>query len=331
MKLSLYIISIFVFFTMAFAAINGYTPYCYISTGYAAELVDKIVAVVNDDIITQSELRESMLAFVADYHLRYGPEEAEVRLNEAKSDTLNRLVEEKLLFQEAKRREVKIVEADVEQRLENAKGKFESEEEFENALSKSGLTTEKLKSKYRDQLMIKALVNGIVMHNVDITPTQIAAYYYGHEEEFRQPEKVKFRIILLKFRPEQDKEIVRSFAGEIAKRAGSGEDFATLSRQYSEGPNAAGGGDMGFVSREDIAKEIREAIAPLIEGGVSAAIETSAGCNIVKLERKLPASTISLQEASSRVRERLFGREAELIFREFIDNLKKNAYIDIKE
>ncbi len=303
---------------------------CTAISSYGAEVVDKIVAIVNDEIITQSEVEESMLAFIADYRLRYGAKEAEDRLDEAKGDALNRLIEEKLILQEAKRRDIQVNETELDERLNLVKSKFGSEEEFEKVLSKSGLTLEKLKNKHREQLMMKTLVNGIISYNVRIAPTQIAAYYYGHKNEFIQPERVKFRIILLKFKPEQEKIKVSSLAEELLRRIHSGEDFVMLAKQYSEGPNAIDGGDMGFVSKGNMVKEIDEVIFSLNEGGVSGVIETSLGCNIVRVEKKIPESEISLEETTPIVRERLFQREAELALREFIDNLKKEAYIDIK-
>lgn len=297
---------------------------------YGAEVVDKIIAVVNDEVITQSEFEESMLSFIADYQLRYGLEEAEDRLNEAKSDALNRLIEEKLILQEAKRRNIQVDKAEVDKRLQQVRSKFDSEEKFKKTLSRSGLTIRKLKDKYREQIMMRVLVNGIISHNVKITPTQIAAYYYGHKSEFTQPEKVKFRIIILKFMSEEGKITTRSFAEKLLDRIRSGEDFGILAKQYSEGPNAEDGGDMGFVSRAEMIKEIDEAIFSLRENEVSEIIETSLGYNIVKVEKIISSSELSLAEATSLISVRLFERDAELVFREFIDNLKKEAYIDIK-
>ena len=300
---------------------------CY---GYAAEVVDKIVAIVDDEIITQSEVEESLASFIADYKIRYGEEETRQRLEEAKGDALNRLIEEKLILQQAKKRGIQVNESEVNVRLQQVRDKFNSEEEFLMLLSESGLTITKLKDKYRAQLMMKTMINGIIQYNIAVSPTEIASYYHGHKDEFMQPEKVNFRIILLKFKPEKSKIVTASQAKDILKKIRSGEDFATLASEYSQGPNAANGGSMGFLSRGDMVKEIDEALFSLAEGEVSEAIETSLGYNIVKVEKRIPKSELSFEEAAPLVRERLFEREAELVFREFIDKLKENAYVDIK-
>jgi len=79
-----------------------------IAVASAAQVVDRIVAVVNDDVITQSELQESMLPFIADYKVRYDEEELEGKMDEVRQDALNRLIEEKLILQEAKKREIAV-------------------------------------------------------------------------------------------------------------------------------------------------------------------------------------------------------------------------------
>ncbi len=302
-----------------------------VTFAYSAEVVDKIVAIVNDEVITQSEVEESTLSFIADYKLRYGQEEARNRLDEAKNDALNRLIEEKLILQEAKRRNIKISDAEVEKRINEVKVRFGSDEVFNKALAESGITVGKLRDKYRDQLMMKELINGIVFHNIQVTPTQVAAYYYGHKNEFAQPETVKFRIILLRYKPEQDKAKVKSFAEELLKRINAGEDFAALAKEYSEGPNAEDGGEMDFVSKGEMAEEIDEILFTLKEGEVSPVIESAAGCNIVKVEKTVKGEDMSLAEATPLIRQRLYGREAELVLRNFIGNLRKEAYIEIKK
>ncbi|MFH0732736.1 MAG: peptidylprolyl isomerase [Candidatus Omnitrophota bacterium] len=297
---------------------------------YCAQTVDKIVAIVNDEIITQSELDEFTAAFIADYNLRYGSEMTQDKLDTAKNDALNRLIEEKLIMQEANKRNIQVDEADIEDAVKSVKTKFESEEEFDKAISASGLTIDKLRAKYKNQLMIRELVNGIVSHNINVSPTQIAAYYYGHKNEFVQPASVKFSIIVLKFKPDQEKDTVRVFARELLDRINSGEDFSGLATKYSEGPKADDGGDMGFVSKGTMMKEIDDAIFSLKNNEVSDVIETSAGCNIVKVAEKMQELEFSLKDATARIRERLYEREAELMLREFVDKLKKDAYLEIK-
>lgn len=296
---------------------------------YAADVVDRIVAVVNDDIITQSELEESMLPFIADYRLRYGEEEFMDKVDEARQDALNRLIEEKLILQEAKRRKITVDEQEIEERLEHIKSRFNSEEEFRQMLEDSGITMAKLKQRYKEQIMMRKLVNGLVNARVNISPTQIAAYYYAHQEDFSTPKVVRFKVLLLKPLPDRNIEQTEELALQILDRIKAGEDFDMLVGQYSQGPNINEGGDMGYMPEGGIIKELENAISQLEPGGISALIKTAAGFDIIKLTDRKEAGVKSLTEVTDAIRSRLFQREAELTLREFVNGLKKDAYIKI--
>lgn len=297
---------------------------------YAADVVDRIVAVVNDEVITQSELQESMLPFIADYRLRYAEEELESKVEAAKQDALNRLIEEKLILQEAEKRGIAVDEQEVEERLGEVKSNFKNEEEFQQLLESSGVTIAKLKQRYKEQIMMRKLINDLINAKVQITPTQIAAYYYAQRKDFSTPKMVRFKVLLLKPLPDRNIEQTEELALQILDRIRAGEDFDMLVKQYSQGPNLGKGGDMGYMPEGSIIKEVEDAILKLEPGEISALIKTATGFDIVKLINRKEAAVKSLTEATDIIRRRLFQREAELTLREFVDKLKKDAYIKIK-
>ena len=297
---------------------------------YAADIIDKIVAVVNDDVITQSELQESMLPFVADYKVRYGEEELSDKLDEVRADALNRLIEEKLIIQEAKKRDIKVDDQEIEARLDAVKSRFKSPEEFEHILQSSGVTLAKLKDKYREQIMMRNFVSGLVNSNVRVTPTQVAAYYNAHREEFSTPPTVRFKVLMLKPMTGRDIKETEELAFKILARIQSGEDFDALVKKYSQGPNIDMGGDMGDMPADGIIKDIARSIARMNPGDISEVIKLSTGFNIIKLVDRKDAKELSMVEVTDEIRERLFQREAELSLREFIEKLKEDAYIEIQ-
>ncbi|MFH1867724.1 MAG: peptidylprolyl isomerase [Candidatus Omnitrophota bacterium] len=297
---------------------------------HAAEIVDKIVAVVNDDVITKSELEESMHPFIADYRVRYGEENLGDKMEEARKDALNRMIEEKLILQHAIKNEMEVEDAEIEERITRVKAKFNTEEEFYSTLKESGMTISKLRNKYKDQLLMKKLISGLISLKVRVSPTQIAAYYYGHLKDFTEPNMIRFKVILLKPTPERDKEDTRKLALEIVDRINSGEDFDTLAKEYSQGPNVDKGGDMGYMAEGTMLKELEDAISELGLGETSDPIETEAGYNIVELIDSKESRTKDMEEAEDFIKERLFQREAELVLREFVGKLKKDAYISIQ-
>lgn len=298
---------------------------------YAAEVVDKIAAVVNDDVITQSELEESMLPFIADYRLRYGEEKLKDKVDEAKQDALNRLIEEKLILQEAKKTDITVSEQEIDEMLQHVKSRFESEEEFRYALEESGATMTKLKQRYKEQIMMRKLINGLINAKVNISPTQIAAYYYAHREHFLTPKMVRFKVLLLKPLPDRNIEQTEKLALQILDRIRAGEDFDMLVKEYSQGPNIDKGGDMGYMTEGSIIKEVEDAISNMEPGEISDLVKTATGFDIVKLIDRREAEVKSLAEATDTIRKRLFQVEAELTLREFVDKLKKDAYIKTEQ
>lgn len=297
---------------------------------YAADVVDRIAAVVNDDIITQSELEESMLPFIADYRLRYGEEKLMDKVDEARQDALNRLIEEKLILQEAERRKITVDEQEIEERLKQVKSRFDSEEEFRQMLEDSGITMAKLKQRYKEQIMMRKLVNGLVNARVNISPTQIAAYYYAHQADFSTPKMARFKVLLLKPLPDRNIEQTEKLSLQLLDRIRAGEDFDMLIKQYSQGPNINEGGEMGYMPEGSIIKEIENVISQMEPGEISGLIKTATGFNIVKLTDRKEAGVKGLIEVTEVIRSRLFQREAELTLREFVDGLKKDAYIKIQ-
>ena len=296
---------------------------------YAASLVDKIAAVVNEDIITESELQESMLPFIADYRVRYGEEGLNQKMHEARQDALNRLIEEKLIFQEAKKRQVMAEDFEIQERLEDVKKRFNSDEEFYNAIGASGVTLARLKKKYEEQIMMRKLVNGIIASRVSISPTQVTAYYYGNIKDFSSPDTARFKVLFIKPSEQETLNDARKLAEDILKRIGDGEDFDMLVKQFSQGPNTDKGGDMGYMSAGSTIPEIENAISQLSPGEISNIIETKSGFYIVMVVDKKQAGTVPIIEVSDIIKERLFQRESELTLREFVGKLKEDAYIKI--
>ncbi len=296
----------------------------------AAQVIDRIVAVVDEDVITQSELQESMLPFIADYKLRYEEGELEGKMGEVRQDALNRLIEERLILQEAKKRKIAAGDSEIKERLEHVKKRFNSEEEFYLAIKDSGITMARLKEKYKEQIMMRNLVRGLINTNVNISPTEIAAYYNGNIKDFSVPKMARFKVLLVKPLPDSSMAKTQKIVLQILGRINDGQNFDMLVKQFSQGPNIDKGGDMGYVPAGGIIKELDDQIELLDAGDTSGIIKTDTGFYIIKVIDKKEAGTVPLSEVKDMIRERLYQRESELTLREFIGKLKKDAYIRIK-
>lgn len=296
----------------------------------AAQVVDRIVAIVNEDVITQSELQESMLPFIADYKVRYEEDELEGKMDEVRQDALNRLIEERLILQEAKKREVVVEDSAIEKRLEDVKKRFKTEEEFYYAIKESGVTIARLKEKYRDQIMMRNLVRGLINSSVNVSPTQITVYYNGNIKDFSVPKMARFKVLLVKPLPEGSMEETEKIVLHIMEKINDGQDFDMLVKQFSQGPNIDKGGDMGYMPAGGIIKELDDQIELLNPGDTSDIIKTNTGFYIIKIIDKKEAGILPIAEVRDIIRARLYQRESELTLREFIGKLKEDAYIKLK-
>jgi peptidyl-prolyl cis-trans isomerase SurA len=294
-----------------------------------AALIDKIAAVVNEDVITESELRESMLPFIADYRIRYGEEGLKEKMDEARQDALNRLIEEKLILLEARKRNVIVDDFEIQQRIEEVKQRFGSEDEFYKAISDSGITLVRLKKKYEEQIMMRKLVNGVINSKVHITPTQIASYYNGNIKDFSSPNMCRFKVIFIKISESEGRGAAQSLAENILARIKRGESFDALAAEFSQGPNIDKGGDMGYMAEGSTIPEIEQAMVTMSPGEVSEVIKAEAGFYIVMVVDKKLKGVLPMADVSDIIKERLFQRESELTLREFVSNLKRDAYIKI--
>jgi parvulin-like peptidyl-prolyl isomerase len=296
---------------------------------WATSVIDKIAAVVNEDVITESELQESMLPFIADYRVRYGEQAMEQKINEARQDALNRLIEEKLIFQEAQKRKVTVEDYEIQQRLQEVKQRFDSDEAFYEAINSSGVTIARLKGKYKEQIMMRKMINGVISARVSISPTQVAAYYYGNIKDFFAPDMARFKVLYIKPAGQETLGNARRLAEDIKEKIAQGEDFDMLVKQYSQGPNIDKGGDMGYMPAGSAIPEIEDAISQLNPGDISDILEIKTGFYIIMVVDKKQAGAVPIADVSDIIKERLFQRESELTLREFVGKLKEDAYIRI--
>lgn len=295
-----------------------------------AEVIDQIVAEVNGEIITYSELKRMLEPIYAQYSKVYQGEELVRRIRKARTDALNQLIENKLIVQEAKTQGLQLNEKAIEERVRDIKTRFKSEEEFLEALKNEGSSYDEFTKNVREQLILKAYLNQAVTSKVTVTPKEIKAYYEKHIEEFSGAEKVHLFLILVRKDPSNLK-LSEETARQILAKLKSGGSFVDLAKSYSEGPNAEKGGDLGFVGKGQLIKELEDKAFALNLGDVSELVETAGGYHILWAKEKEKASRKSLSEVESEVESKVFREKAAAIHEKWIASLKQKAYINISE
>ena len=304
---------------------------CLVAMVISAEVIDKIVAIVNDKIITQSEVDKALAPLLAQYETVYAEKEFSQKLAEAKKDIIDRLIENELILAEAKRQGIEVDDQDIEIRIEEIRAKFISREEFEVTLQDQGLTLTDLENNYRTQIMIQRVINREVKSRVVVKPTEIATYYYARLDEFTHPEEIKVSHILIRIENGSEGGQVHRRAKEVLALLDEGADFAQVAREHSRGPRANWGGDIGFVSRGQMIEEMDKAIFKLEIGKHSRLIKSDLGYHIVKVEEKRTPYLKDLTLVQSEIEVLLLQQKTEEEFTQWINKLRKDAFISIKK
>jgi parvulin-like peptidyl-prolyl isomerase len=192
------------------------------------------------------------------------------------------------------------------------------------------MSVKDLRVRFREQLMVRKLVDQTIGPKITITPIEVHDYYERYINEFVQPEVVTLRNILIKPKENVEVEKTLGLAKDILKRLRDGEDFAALAKEYSDGPNAQEGGLMIDVKKGDLLPEIEVIVFNLKKGEMSDIVQTSLGYHIFKVEERKERRTKELSEVKHEVEEAIFREKVNTKLRGWIDGLKENAYIEFK-
>lgn len=305
--------------------------FCIFSTACFAETVDRIVAVVNDQTITALEVQDAMKPLTEQITRASSGKNLEEKLSQARKDVMERLIEEKLILQEAKNLKIDVKNEEVVGMLAEVRSKFPNEATFQEAIRSQGLNLWQLKKIYKEQIMVKKMVRQYVRVKANITPKQILDYYQAHREEYKAPQGVEISQILIKYKTRDEMARAKKTAAQVLQLLEMGADFASVAKKYSEGPNAQEGGVMGLIERGVMAKEIDDAIFSMKEGEISKSISTSAGFVIVRVNSIRKSQYMPLEEAKPQIEERLLDETAKSALNSWVADLKAKAFIQVNE
>lgn len=299
-----------------------------------AGVADRIVAVVNDEVITLSELNGAFEPYRAKVEASYAGAEREKALAETKLTLLNQLVDNLLMQQQSRKAGIVVKDEEVAATIEDLLARRNiSREDLQKAIAREGTTMEAYRKGVKDQLIRIRLVQREIKSKVAVSSEEIGEYYRKNRQDYEGKEAVRIKQILLqmpKGTSQEAKEKLREDAGAIRKRLLGGEPFELVSARYSQGPAAAAGGDIGYIEKGMMLPEVEAVALTLPFNQVSAVIESSVGFHIIQVIDRRGAGVKPIESVREEIREKLDMEKVEKKFDEWLEGLRSKAHIEIK-
>ena len=286
----------------------------------APQLEDRIVAVVNSDLIMLSDVKRELAPEQERLRKQHQGEELAQLLKMAEYMALTKMIERRLQLQEAKNKGVEVSDQEVKQAIQQMKQQGETIDEADPFNFRN----------VRDQLTLLRVVDREIRNNIMVGETEMKRYFKEHQARFALPEEYTLSQILIQprsaFGTAEALEKARIALADLKR----GEKFEDVALHYSDGPNASRGGRLGLVRQGELMPAIERAIAPLVPGGISDIVETTEGFHIVRVDEKTPKQFRPFEEVKFEIQGLVFQQKSEDIFQAWLVNLKNKAYIEIK-
>ena len=298
------------------------------------EIVERIVAVVNDDIITYLDVQKEMSPYEAQIKaVGYDPEKEQQMLYRVRSDVVNKLVDQKITDQEIKRYKINVSDEEIDGNIEQIKeSKLWTDEDFRKALENEGMTIESYREDLKSQSMRAKLLNMAVKANIVITKEDVAAYYESNIEKYQGELTYHLRNIIMRVSETADtnmKQAVLEKMENIHAELEKGASFESLARQYSESVLAKNGGDLGVLPYKDFSPQLKEALDGLSKGQYTAVLDTDQGYQIFYIENMLKENEMPLEAVYSEIEKTLYKELSEKAFIEWLEALRETSHIKI--
>lgn len=304
-----------------------------------ANVVDRSVAIVNEDTITLSEVNELGKSFFQKVTEETPAPQLTEALQQARKTVIDKLIDKKLLLQAAKKLNIQVSDEDVENALQRLLASNKTTmEQFRKEISAMGMSEKQYREDLREQILSSKLINYEVRSKVVISEDQILDYYDTHHtEQIGGGEYYILQIgCIWGTRDRNGTTSTQADAKAKAEKARAlavqGEDFKNLAKQYSDLPSASDGGDLGTFQKDEMAPYIRDAVAELKPGEISSIVESENGYQFFKLLANQEGKIVTkapYESVKEEIREKLSQQVMERRFKEWLKTLRDKAYIKI--
>lgn len=305
-----------------------YKPF---ETSYA--VVDRVVAIVNQEVITLSEV-EKIVHSYKETPLRGDRLERQKQMEQIYRMALEKLIEERLIEQEINKAGIKVSGKEIEATLEEVKQRNgATQEDLERALAREGLTLETYKKQIEKGLKWRKLMSWMVKVDTKVGERELRDFYQKNIDRYRRNETYRCSHILFivpKMATLEEVQEIKKRCQRVLEKIKGGEDFGEMALQYSEDVSRKDRGDLGYLKKGDLLPDFEREVLRLKVGEVSGIVRTEVGFHIIKLLDHKGSEPLPFEEIKERIRTDYYESEMEKAYQQFLNTLKEKAMIEIR-
>jgi peptidyl-prolyl cis-trans isomerase SurA len=291
-----------------------------LAVGARAEIANRIVATIDGEPITAHELR------------RYARERGAGSGDEPQM--LDALITDKLLELEIKAQGISARDDEIDRYIEEIQQRNGLDKDgFTRALNAQGMTLEAYRGKVKNEIEKAQLVNREIRQRVNVSPEEIGRYYDKHRDDYAIDERVKVRDIFFAIEADADDTGIartRDKALEVRELARGGRDFGGLAQQFSEGPGADKGGELGTFARGEMSRDLEEVVFALEPGAISEPVRAGGGFHLLRVDERIAKGYRPIDEVKDDIREHLYNDALEERFQNWLSrDLRERHHVEV--
>ncbi|MGD8799600.1 MAG: SurA N-terminal domain-containing protein [Desulfobacterales bacterium] len=297
-------------------------------------VVDRIVAVVNDEIITLYDLNTELKPYEENIKaLGYDADKTRETLFKLRGDLLNKLIDRKLTDQQIKKNKISVSSKEIDQAIERIKEmRHYTDEEFRAGLAEQGLTMEEYREKLKQQLLRRNLVNREIRSKIVITNEEIEEYYNAHSEKYAGKTKYHIWNIAIRFSQYADdteKQMALEKMEKVLAQLKQGRSFESIASENLDNPGMPQGADLGLYQVDELSADLKDVVRSMSVGEYSSLLEFAGGYQIVYIEEILTTDPKAIAEAKHEIQDALYNEAINNRYDAWLTELRERSHIEI--
>ena len=301
----------------------------------AGQVIEAVVIRVGDRIVTRTQYEKRLRDAFAEAEANTPAADVAAKREQIRKSLVDELIGEMLIKDRADRVGVTISDAEIRDAITRLKQQYNisTDAQFEESLRQSGMTRADMEARLRDTLITQKLFARELRGREDLSDSELRERYNREKERYRLPERAHLREIVV-LKPEDPLKVdeARQRANDVAAAARLPKsEFAKVASTMSESATREQGGDLGEVARGDLVPELDRAVFNATAGSILGPLETKSAWHIIKVEQRLPSEVPAFESIKDRLRRDASEETFQRDYRAYIDNLRKDAFIQIHE